>query len=96
MNQPRNVRSSQRRRSGGGNGGANRPSGVDLWAEPGELPELEPIPVPHDVSAMLRSLGDPPLYNSGNAAKAFGAVAERSAQVALALAALANVLQADE
>ncbi len=92
MSQQRNVRSSQRRRSGGG----NRSTGVDLWAEPGELPELEPIPVPHDVSAMLRSLGDPPLYNSGNAAKAFGAVAERSAQVALALAALANVLEADE
>jgi hypothetical protein len=93
MSQQRNVRSSQRRRSGGG---GNRSTGVDLWAEPGELPELEPIPVPRDVSAMLRSLGDPPLYNSGNAAKAFGAVAERSAQVALALAALANVLEADE
>jgi hypothetical protein len=94
MNQQRNVRSSQRRRSG--SGGANRPAGVDLWAQPGELPELEPIPVPHDVSAMLRSLGDPPLYNAGNAAKSFGAVAERSAQVALALAALANVLEVDE
>ena len=92
MNQQRNVRSSQRRRSGTG----GRPTGIDLWATPGELPDVEPIPVPHDVSAMLRSLGDPPLYNSGNAAKAFGAVAERSAQVALALAALARVLEAQE
>ena len=91
MNQQRNVRSSQRRRSGAG----NRPAPVDLWTAPGDLPEVEPIPIPHDVSAMLRSLGDPPLYNSGNAAKAFGAVAERSAQVALALASIANVLESD-
>jgi hypothetical protein len=91
MNQQRNVRSSQRRRTSSG----NRPATVDLWTAPPDLPDVEPIPIPHDVSAMLRSLGDPPFYNSGNAAKAFGAVAERAAQVALALASIANVLDSD-
>lgn len=91
MNQQRKDRAGQRRRQGG----AAKSAGIDLWATPADLPEIEPIPIPHDVSAMLRSLGDPPLYNSGNAANAFGAVTERAAQVALALANIANVLEAD-
>jgi hypothetical protein len=93
MNQPRSVRPSQRRRP---NASGNRATGFDIWAVSGEMPEVEPIPVPHDVSALLRSLGDPPLFNPGNAAKSFGAVAERAAQVALAVAALANVLDLEQ
>lgn len=69
---------------------------VDLWKEPAPLPEVEPIAVPHEVGAMLRSLGDPPLNNGAAAGRYFSVVIERAAAVAVALAVSADVLARDE
>ena len=34
-----------------------RPAPIDIWREPGALPEMEPITVPPEAGALLRSLG---------------------------------------
>ena len=64
----------------------------DLWATPGPLPEVEPISVPAEVGAMLRSLGDPPMNNGAAAGHYFSTVIERAAAVAVALVVSADVL----
>ena len=40
-----------------------RPGAVDIWRIPGPLPEIEPIAVPSAPGAVLRSLGDPPMWS---------------------------------
>lgn len=69
-----------------------RPGAVDVWRTPAPLPDFEPIAVPHDVSAMLRSLGDPPMYDGTQAAHYFVTVVERAAAVAVAIAVSADLL----
>lgn len=64
----------------------------DLWRDTPALPEVEPISVPHEVGAMLRSLGDPPLNNGAAAGRYFSVVVERAAAVAVALAVAGDVL----
>lgn len=89
MNQRKASRSNQRRR------GAKRPqpSANDCWVLPtAALPEVEPIEIPADVGAMLRSLGDPPMRNGVAAAGYFTTVVERAAGVALALALSADLV----
>lgn len=81
MNRQQTNRSHQRRRSQG-----KRPAPVDIWRTPGPLPAIEPIPVAHDVGALLRSLGDPPMNRGIAAGHYFGTVAERAAALAVALA----------
>jgi hypothetical protein len=69
-----------------------RPAPVDVWSNPGALPQIEPIAVAPEVGAVLRSLGDPPMVNGSAAAKYFTDVVERAAAIAAALALSADVL----
>jgi len=88
VNAPQRNRPNQRRRPPD-----KRPATVDVWRNPGQLPEVAPITVPHEVGALLRSLGDPPMNASSVAGHYFSAVVERSAAIALALAASADLLR---
>jgi len=69
-----------------------RPAPVDVWSNPGVLPDIEPIVVAPEVGAVLRSLGDPPMANASAAGKYFTDVVERAAAIAAALALSADVL----
>jgi hypothetical protein len=94
MNQPVRPRSDKRRRQATKRTGGAKAH--DLWREPAPLPEVKPIPLPNDVAALMRSLGDPPMHNGAAAAHYFNTVIERAAAVALALAVSANVLKASD
>ena len=84
---PRKRNNNQRRQPG------RRPQPLDLWRTPDPLPEVEPVATPHDVGALLRSLGDPPSIGGSNkAGHYFDAVLERTAAIAIALATSADVL----
>ena len=92
MNRQVQGRGNQRRRNG--QKGARSPR-VDIWLEPEPLPPLEPITISRDATALLRSLGEPPMNNAIEAGYTFGAVVERGAGIATALlAALAPDLLA--
>jgi len=99
MNQPqtnqqqRNQRGNQRRQRR-----PKPPAPVDIWRTPPELPEVEPIVVPAEVDALLRSLGEAPaIGGSAVADHYFAAVVQRTAAVARALALSADLLaDADE
>ena len=94
MSQPQSrSRGGQKRKSKRGGGQAHKP---DLWRDAPPLPEVEPIAVPHEVGAMLRSLGDPPMNNGAAAGRYFSVVVERAAAVAVALAVSADVLDAGD
>ena len=67
-------------------------SSKDFWRAKGTLPDVEPIEIPDDVSALLRSLGEPPLSRGGTAGKYFESVAERAAYMARVLAMSADLL----
>jgi hypothetical protein len=95
VNQPQRPRSDKRRRPAAKRGQQGR-SANDLWRTPPPLPDVKPIPLPNEVGAMLRSLGEPPMANSTTAAAYFGTVVERAAAVALALAVSADVLGRDD
>jgi len=86
QNQRRN--NNQRRR---------RPAGqaptVDFWHGGAELPEVRPITVTPDPSALMRSLGDLPLNDSGDVRYHIAAVIERAASIAAALALTADLLE---
>ncbi len=92
MNQPRRPPQAQgrRRRRGG-----SRPKPVDLWRPVPTLGAPTPITPAGDPTAMLRSLGDPPLQGQGAvAAHYLVAVVDRAAGLATALAATAGQLAA--
>jgi hypothetical protein len=89
MSQPQRPRDNKRRRQGGKKGPQRQ---HDLWRVPGPLPEVEPIALPNEVGALLRSLGDPPMNNGVAAGHYFSTVIERAAAVAVALAVSADVL----
>jgi hypothetical protein len=74
---------------------ARRPTAVDIWRDPGSLPDIEPIEIPPEVGALLRSLGDPPMVDGSAAGQAFAEVLERAAAIAAALAFSVDLL-ADE
>jgi hypothetical protein len=70
-----------------------RPKPVDLWRPVPRLAEPEPIVPATDPTALLRSLGDPPLQGQGAVAEHYlAAVVERAAALATALAAAAGLL----
>jgi hypothetical protein len=76
----------------GGNG-ARPARGPDLWRPSGPLPDPETVSPSPEVTALVRSLGDPPLPGSAVVAGHYiSAVVEKAAQVALALAASADLL----
>ncbi len=88
MAQQGKKRSSQRKRGGGGK---HKP--VDIWRPVPPLPDPEPIAPATDPTALLRSIGAPPLRARSDMAEAYlVAVAERAAGLATALAAAANLL----
>ena len=94
----------QQNQGGGGGGGGqrssnrrnrnrNRPPRIDIWRPVPRLPEPEKIVPTPDPTAVLRSLGDPPLPGQGQVAEHYlAAVVERAAVVATALAASAGLL----
>jgi hypothetical protein len=86
--QPR-KRAAQRKRGGGG----NKAKPVDIWRPVPPSPDPEPIVPATDPSALLRSIGAPPLRARSDMAEAYlVAVAERAAGLATALAAAAGLL----
>ncbi|MET0146386.1 MAG: hypothetical protein ABW328_16620 [Ilumatobacteraceae bacterium] len=88
MNQPRNTRPTSRRPQQ--NRRPTKP--VDVWRPADPLPDLAPITVPDDVSALLRTLGDPPTAGGDILASYFIAVVERTAAIAAAIALSADLL----
>ena len=56
-------RGNQRRRSA-----QKRRGPVDIWRSSPPLPDLEPVVVAHDMTALIRSLGEPPMNGVSNAA----------------------------
>ncbi len=87
--QPR--KNGNRRRKSGGGAGKSRP--LDLWQPVPALPDPSPIEPANDPRALLRSLGDPPLVGQGAVAEHYlGAVVDRAAGLATALAAAAGLL----
>jgi hypothetical protein len=90
--QPRN----NRRRRGGGGGGKPKP--LALWRPVPPLPDPEPIVPVGDpaVTAVLRSLGDPPLQGQGTVAHFYMAeVVRRAGGLAEALAETAGLRAAE-
>ncbi len=88
MSQPK-KRPQQRRRGGGG--GKAKP--VDIWRPVPPLPDPTPITPASDPTALLRSIGGPPLRARSDMAEAYLlAVSERAAGLATALAAAAGLL----
>lgn len=68
-----------------------------MWADPPPLPPVEPIVIPNEVDALLRSLGEAPAIGGSTIAdRYFHAVVERTAAVARALALSADVLAPTE
>ena len=80
-----------RRRRGGS--AAAKPRQVDLWQPVPALPDPDPIVPATDPRMLVRSLGDPPLAGQGAVAEHYlGAVLDRAAGLATALAAAAGLL----
>jgi hypothetical protein len=86
-NPPRKQSQGRRRRS-------NKPKrSLDLWRNVPELPAPPPISPAADPTALLRSLGDPPLQGQASVAQGYMlAVVERAAGLATALAAAGDLL----
>jgi hypothetical protein len=81
------TKSSQKRRR------SKKNKGFDVWRAGQALPDPEPIVPLRDPTALLRSLGDPPLQGQTAVAQHYlGAVVERAAGLATALAAAAGLL----
>ena len=95
MNEPRRNQGGGgkiRRRRQGGNAAA-KPRQVDMWQPVPALPDPEPIEPASDPRMLVRSLGDPPLAGQGAVAEHYlGAVLDRAAGLATALAAAAGLL----
>jgi hypothetical protein len=87
MNPPR--RRNNRSRSGGR---SRQRAAVDLWRVPEPPGEIRPIAVPDEPSALVRSLGDPPVANGTTVGRYLVAVTERAAATAAALALSADLL----
>lgn len=86
MTQPQR-RNDQRRRQK-----SNQPVGLDIWRTPGTLPPIRPIEVADDPAALLKSLGEPPLYGRTDVNPYFQHAIERSAGIAAALALSVDLL----
>jgi hypothetical protein len=69
---------------------------LDVWRPVPQLPPLEPITPATEPTALLRSLGDPPLPGQRAVAEHYlAAVVERAAALATALAASVGALDTD-
>ncbi|MPY91620.1 MAG: hypothetical protein GEV08_00745 [Acidimicrobiia bacterium] len=101
MKRSRRAQQAQRRRApgaAGGRGKANRAEEARrFWGDRAAVEEPAPAvrPTP-DASALVRSLGPPPLVGHDRAAEAyFAAVYDRAVGLAAALAAASGLLQAE-
>ncbi|MGK2947286.1 MAG: hypothetical protein ACSLFP_01815 [Acidimicrobiales bacterium] len=84
---------SQSRKRSGRRRGGQKAKPVDLWRPVPPLPEVDPIEPAADPTALLRSIGPPPLRGRSDVAGAYLVnVAERAAGLATALAAAAGLL----
>jgi hypothetical protein len=93
MSGSRNQRSNGQKRSG--RQAAPRQAG-DMWRPVPPLPEVTPLTPVDSPTALIRSLGDPPLAGKGVLAGHYlSTVIERSAGLATALAASADLLRDD-
>lgn len=96
MNQtppPKKKAAARRRRSGAKKGGGTG----DLWRAVPAVPPPAPIVPASRPSALVRSLGDPPLQGQGAVAEHYlAAVVERAAGLAAALAAAGGLLGSDD
>lgn len=93
MNEPRRNQGGGRNRRRKPGGGANKSRPTDLWRPVPALPDPEPIVPATDPRVLLRSLGDAPLAGQGAVAEHYiGAVLDRAAALATALAAAAGLL----
>jgi hypothetical protein len=86
---PRQRPSSQRRRP------AAKRTVSDIWREAGPLPDIEPVVRTDDPTALIRSLGEPPLSGGADVVLQFATVIERTAAIAAALALSAGILAED-
>ena len=87
MSQPGPPRKRRRRRSSGA------PKRVDFWGEQAALGEPRRIVPANDPTALLRSLGAPPLQRHATVGEVYlESVVKRAAGVAVALASTAGVL----
>jgi hypothetical protein len=92
MNSPRRAAPAHRRQPK-----VTKPKTLHLWRPVPQLGELAPITPAADPTALLRSLGDPPLQGQGAVAEHYlAAVIERAAGLATALAASAGLLASAE
>jgi len=90
QNRPQKQGSSNRRRR-------RKTKPVDLWRPVPVLADPEPIVPVGDPTALLRSLGSPPLQGQGAAPEHYlAAVVERAAGLATALAASADLVAVPE
>ena len=86
----------RRRRRGGGGGGRDSVRLTDLWRPVAPLADPEPIVPAPDPTALIRSLGTPPLHGQGATAEHYlAAVIEKAANLARALAMSADLLAPD-
>jgi len=69
---------------------------ADIWRDAGPLPDVEPVIPSNDPTALVRSLGEPPLANAEAVLLQYATVIERSASIAAALALSAGVLALDD
>ena len=70
------------------------PTDIRRDAEP--LPDAEPVTPSNDPTALVRSLGEPPLADAEAVLIQYATVIERSASIAAALALSAGVLASDD
>jgi hypothetical protein len=90
--QPSRKKPAQRRRRSGAKKGGAAGAG-DLWRAVPAVPPPAPIVPASRPSALVRSLGDPPLQGQGAVAEHYlAAVVERAAGLAAALAAAGGLL----
>jgi len=69
---------------------------ADIWRDAGPLPDVEPVMPSKDPTALMRSLGEPPLQDAETVLLQYATVIERSASIAAALALSAGVLAIDD
>jgi hypothetical protein len=69
---------------------------ADLWAVPAALPERDAIVPADDPTALIRSLGDPPLAGGSEITILIATVVDRAAALSTALALSADLLPAED
>lgn len=68
----------------------------DFWRAAPKFDEVAPVTPAADPTALLRSLGSPPLAGQADAGRYLAAVIDRAAGLATALAVQANILASGE